>query len=148
MVRNRQAAKLARFRALSAADKQLLVRATAWLLIARIAIAVLPFGYLARRFSAEASSIPPDPDEKLLLRVGRAVSISANHVPWRADCFPRTIAARMLLKRYGYASTIHIGVERQGEHGLEGHAWLTCGDTVVTGGAELDRYTELGQLSR
>ena len=49
----------------------------------------------------------------------------------------------MLLKRFGYASTIHFGVDRVGEDGLEGHAWLTCGETVVTGGAELDRYAEM-----
>jgi len=30
---------------------------------------------------------------------------------------------------------------------LNGHAWLTCGETVVTGGAELHRYTELHRLN-
>ena len=53
----------------------------------------------------------------------------------------------MLLKRSGYASTIHFGVDRVDEDGLEGHAWLTCGETVVTGGGELDRYTEVHRLS-
>ena len=53
----------------------------------------------------------------------------------------------MLLKRFGYASTIHFGVDRVDEDGLEGHAWLTCGETVVTGGGELDRYTEVHRLS-
>ena len=57
-----------------------------------------------------------------------------------------TIAARMLLKRHGHASTIHFGVERVGEDVLNGHAWLTCGETVVTGGAELDRYAEIHHL--
>jgi hypothetical protein len=52
----------------------------------------------------------------------------------------------MLLKRFGYASTIHFGVERAGEDVLNGHAWLTCGETVVTGGAELDRYVEMHRL--
>ena len=56
------------------------------------------------------------------------------------------LIARMLLKRYGYASTIHFGVERAGEDVLNGHAWLTCGETVVTGGAELNRYAEIHHL--
>jgi len=55
-------------------------------------------------------------------------------------------AARMLLKRFGYASTIHFGVERAGEDVLNGHAWLTCGETVVTGAAELHRYAEIHRL--
>ena len=87
----------------------------------------------------------PDPD--LLQRVGRAVAVTANHVPWRSDCFPQTIAGRSLLKRYGIASTIHFGVERIGEEDLAGHAWLTCGEIVVTGDTDLDRYTEIHRLS-
>ena len=75
------------------------------------------------------------------------VSPQVSHVPWRSDCFPQTIAARMLLKRHGYASTIHIGVERIGDDELKGHAWLTCGETVITGGTDLDRYPELHTLS-
>ena len=68
---------------------------------------------------------------------------AAGNVPWRSDCFPQTIAARMILRHHGYASTIHLGIERQGESDLIGHAWVTCGDTVVTGGEDLDRYTEM-----
>jgi hypothetical protein len=50
------------------------------------------------------------------------------------------------LKRFGYASTIHFGVDRVGEDSLEGHAWLTCGKTVVTGGTDLNRYTEVHSI--
>jgi hypothetical protein len=60
--------------------------------------------------------------------------------------FTQTIAGRMLLKRFGYASTIHFGVDRVGEDSLEGHAWLTCGKTVVTGGTDLNRYTEVHSI--
>ena len=109
-------------------------------------LVVLPFNRLAARLSAENYSTQIEPDQDLLERIGFAVSVAANHVPWRSDCFPQTIAARMLLKRYGHASTIHFGVERVGEDALSGHAWLTCGETVVTGAAELDRYTEMHSL--
>ena len=139
--------KLARFGELSGADRWLLLRAAAWLAVARVMLAAMPFRRLSARFSTEQDGASAEPDPELLDRIGRAVSVAANHVPWRSDCFPQTIAARMLLKRHGYASTIHIGVERKGDDELIGHAWLTCGETVVTGGAELDRYTELHRLS-
>ena len=131
---------------LDGADKWLLLRATAWLAIARIMLVVMPFKRLSARLSTESNSTQIEPDQDLLQRIGFAVSAAADNVPWRSDCFPRTIAARMLLKRFGYASTIHFGVDRVGEDGLEGHAWLTCGETVVTGGGELDRYTEVHSL--
>ena len=139
--------KLDRLRALSGADRWLLLRAAWWLAVARFMLAVMPFSRLVERLSAPGKHGPASPDPDFPRRVGRAVSIAAAHVPWRSDCFPQTLAARRLLRRRGYATTIHLGVERVGDAGLAGHAWLTCGETVVTGGAELDRYTELHRLS-
>ena len=138
--------KLIRLARLDRADKGLLLRAAAWLLIARIMLVAMPFDRLAARLSARSGSINTEPDPDVLQRIGFAVRVAANNVPWRSDCFPQTIAARMLLKRFGYASTIHFGVDRVGEDGLDGHAWLTCGETVVVGGPELDRYAEMHRL--
>ena len=129
-------------------DRWLLLRAAGWLGIARIRLAATPFDRLVAQLSAKSDSAEGDstgsaPATDIVKRIGFAVSAAANNVPWRSDCFPQTIAARMLLKRFGYASTIHFGVDRVGADELKGHAWLTCGETVVTGGTELDRYTEM-----
>ena len=139
--------KLRKLSNLNGADKWLLLRATGWLAIARIMLVAVPFRRLSERLPSKHDSTPVTPDVGLIERVGRSVAIAANHVPWRSDCFPQAIAARMLLNRCGLASTIHIGVERVGDDELSGHAWLTCGDTVVTGGAELRRYTEIHRLN-
>ena len=141
-----QTNKWQRFLRLDGKDRWLLLRATAWLAIARIMLVVMPFRHLSARLSATSNSSQNEPDQNLLQRIAFAISAAANNVPWRSDCFPQTIAARMLLKRFGYATTIHFGVDRVGEEGLEGHAWLTCGETVVTGGEDLDRYTEVHHL--
>jgi hypothetical protein len=144
--------KLARLGALSGADRWLLLRAAWWLAVARVTLAVVPFRRLVQGLSPagdcpQLGTVPTSSDPEFPRRVGQAVRIAAAHVPWRSDCFPQTLAARRLLRRRGYATTIHLGVERVGEAGLAGHAWLTCGDTVVTGGGELERYTELHRLS-
>jgi len=139
--------RLKRFAQLSGTDKWLLVRAVAWLAIARLMLAGMSFRRLSARLSAAQEATRVEPDPELLASVGRAVAVAAKHVPWRSDCFPQTIAARMLLRGYGLPSTIHFGVERIGDDELAGHAWLTCGETVVTGGGELDRYIELHSLS-
>jgi hypothetical protein len=111
-------------------------------------LVAIPFRQLSERLSSHRVLHNPqaEPDRELLQRIGRAVAIAGSHVPWRSDCFPQTIAARKLLERYGYASTIHIGVARDAGEGLAAHAWLTSGDTVVTGEANLERYTELHRL--
>jgi hypothetical protein len=135
--------KLIRFTRLNGADQWLLMRAAAWLGVARLRLALTSFQQLSERLSDDAPDTRVDPDPEFLRRVGFAVGAAANNVPWRADCFPQAIAARMLLRHRGHASKIHLGVEKSGEGSIAGHAWLTCGDVVVTGGEELERYTEM-----
>ena len=137
-----------RFWKLDRNDKWLLSQAVMGLAIARIMLAVFSFRRLSERLADAGSSIETDPDPEELRRISYAIGAAANHMPWRSDCFPQSIAARKLLNRRGYASTIHLGVERIGDADLAGHAWVTCGDTVVTGGADLDRYTELHRFPR
>jgi len=139
--------KLRRFTQLSGADRWLLLRAAAWLAVARIMLVAMPFRRLAEKLSSSQKSASLEADPAVLSSVSWAVAAAANNVPWRSDCFPQTIAARKLLRKHGYESTIHIGVERVGENDLAGHAWLTCGEVVVTGGSDLDRYTELHTLT-
>lgn len=138
--------KLRRLGHMSWADKWLLLRAVGWLAVARIRLAITPFPRLAEVCAASSNPANTEVDPVLLNRIGFAVRAAANNVPWRSDCFPQTIAARKLLDAYGYASTIHLGVERPKDAMLAGHAWLTCGDTVVTGGETMDRYTEVHRL--
>jgi hypothetical protein len=137
------AEKLRRFGGLSPAEKRLFVKAVYWLAVARVRLAMTPLEKLA---SGSVGVANGKPDAELLRRVGRAVDSAGANMPWRSDCFPRAIAARSLLKGLGYSSTIHLGVDRVGDSELAGHAWVTCGDTVVVGGAELDRYTEVHRL--
>jgi hypothetical protein len=139
--------KLRRFAALGIADKWLLLRAAGWLAIARIQLATTPFDHLVARLSSSGQEGSTTSDPELLRRIGFAIAAAAANVPWRSDCFPQVLAARAILRRYNCSSTIHLGVERAGDDALLGHAWLTCGGEVVTGGTELDRYTEVHQFS-
>ena len=124
----------------------MLLHATVWLAMARVMLLVMPFRKLAAALAGEQDAGSSAPDPELLNRIGYAVGAAAGNVPWRSDCFPQSIAGWMLLKHHGYNSTIHLGVKRVGDGALEGHAWLTCGDVVVTGGEGLDRYVETHRL--
>jgi hypothetical protein len=136
--------KLHRFWALRLADKWLFIGAIFWLAVARIWLTAVPFPRLAKRLSTDTGSATADPE--LLQRVSYAVSAAGANVPWRSDCFLQSIAAHKLLRRYGFASTIHLGVDTVSEDELIGHAWLTCGGTTVTGAEGQDRYAEIHRL--
>ena len=138
--------KLQRFLELDRADRWLLLSAVAWLAVARVRLAATPFARLAEGLASKPVSSDVPVDSRLPERVGFVVRAAANNVPWRSDCFPQAIAAREMLRRRGCASAIHLGVDKVDEKNIAGHAWLTCGDTVVTGGETMDRYFEVHRL--
>ena len=138
--------KFNRFRALDGPSRRLLLRAAFELAIARALLATVPFGKLAARLETADTLLPSNPDPEFLSSIGRAITTAAYHVPWRSDCLPQTIAASRLLSAYGYRSTIHLGVERTDDKRIAGHAWLSCGETVVVGEPSPGRYTEIHQI--
>lgn len=73
-------------------------------------------------------------DRRIVQRIAVAIPGVALRVPWRADCMVQAMAARRWLARAGIGSTMKIGVRRDVPDGFGAHAWLTVGDTVVTGG--------------
>ena len=138
--------KLQRYRALDEEDRRMLLRAAYWLAISRMWLVAVPFKKLAQRLDTNLGRSDADPE--LLERVSSAVKMASNNVPWRSDCFPQAIAACRLLRRYGYSSTIHLGVDKTGRGDLLAHAWLTCGETVVTGVETMDRYSEIHRFGQ
>ena len=76
-----------------------------------------------------------DTDQKELVhRVAFAIPRVGSRVPWRADCLVQALAARQWLDRFGIANELHVGVRSPAGECLDAHAWLTCGEIVVTGG--------------
>ena len=75
-------------------------------------------------------------------RIRKAVARASHRLPWRADCLVQALAAQRWLRRYGIASRIMIGAHERGLDPFEAHAWLTCGDVIVTGG-DVGGYTPL-----
>jgi hypothetical protein len=115
--------KLQRFWHLRLTDKWLFLCAVYWLGVARIWLIKVPFPELAERLSADPGTKKADPE--VLRRGGFAVSSAGGN---------------------DYASTIHLGVDKAGDDELLAHAWLTCGEKIVTGESEAHRYAEIHRL--
>ncbi|MBX9815157.1 MAG: hypothetical protein A4S12_12120 [Proteobacteria bacterium SG_bin5] len=126
-----------------ARDRRLILEAALALGLARLAVAWLPFRWIApwlrrRGDGPSASDLP--------WRVGRAVRVASRHVPWRAVCLPQALAAKAMLARRGCGAVFHLGARHAAGGGIEAHAWLTCGDALVTGGDGLPGFTPLLRL--
>lgn len=109
------------------AERRLLYRATLAILVSRLALKLLPFGWVKRALVA----IPAAPASPSSVLTPNSASSAAEHgerrddaiesVGWAVDaagttlpgtaCLSKAIAAHVLLRRQGYPSTLHVGVD-------------------------------------
>lgn len=128
------------WRRYSLSDRWLIIEAAAWLGLASAYIKWFPFRWLGPWLRwAE----PVQHKADLAARIGRAVLTAARHIPWQAACLPQALTAKLMLGLRGEGSTLHLGAKLEESGDLAAHAWLTCGDMVVTGSANLPGYTPL-----
>jgi hypothetical protein len=134
-------------------DRALLLRAAVALAIARVSIALVPFRRIAQTLGLRrVGPTPPNGDvpcPDAARRVGWAVRTAAANVPWQTTCLAQALAGSMLLRRTGIGSTLSVGVAKDSRppHDVIAHAWLRCGDAVLTGESGQDRFVELASFA-
>ena len=127
------------------------IEATAWLALARLGILLMRFPALARRLGVpmtESTQNDDEPRRPELRRIAWAIGAASRRAPWRCKCLEQAVAAKMMLRRRGLASTLYLGVARE-ESGApaQAHAWVRCGSYYVTGGEDRARYTVVSTLA-
>ena len=129
--------QLARFVRLDRDQRKLLAAAAALVAGFRLAICVLPFRVVrgwVQRLSVERSSTNRDAE-----MIGRAVEAAARRVPF-SNCLSNALAGQILMSRSGVDSEIRIGVARETDGRVTGHAWVECDGRGVIGASDLDRF--------
>jgi len=144
-------AALARFRRRPAEQRRLLLRAALMLGLMRLAVR-LPFRTLSRLMGLSRGETPGPVAQEAVARaaaVGWAVRAAASHLPWESTCLMQALAAAGLLRSHGIDGTLYLGVarDRGTPEGMTAHAWLRCGDLVLTGAAEQARYTPVASFA-
>ncbi|MGH9144935.1 MAG: lasso peptide biosynthesis B2 protein [Vicinamibacterales bacterium] len=133
---------VASFRALNSSDRWLVVEAMVLLVVTCAGLRTLHFALLLRLVDRLANNtrwlrVLPNPP---LHRIEWAVAAAARRLPVSTTCLVRALAADMVLRRRGHASTLRIGVRRQKSNEctapLEAHAWIECDGRVIVGGRE------------
>lgn len=116
-------------------------RAFVELVRARISFASLEAKAIPRRNSRALETALNDgqADQEILSRIAYVVPRLSDRLPWRSDCMIQAIAAQNWLSAVGVYSEIQIGVENPQDGEFGAHAWLKCGDLVITGG-DISKY--------
>lgn len=118
--------------------------------VVRLAILLLPFRWMAPVLGKHMWESPmKEGVEKLeaARRVGRAVEMVSRYTPWESKCLVKAIAGKIMLRQHGIANTLYLGVGRDEGSGLIAHAWLRCGETMITGGHGQELFTIVGKFS-
>ncbi len=142
----------AKWRRRSPLERRLLLESFPLLGIARLAVLLLPFRWIAPSLGRHMEEIQNEVDFDRLERarlVGWAVRAAAIRTPWKSVCLPQAVTAQWMLRRRGIPATLYLGVKKTLPKGeaLAAHAWVRCGDLVVTGAAGHRSYTVISTFS-
>jgi hypothetical protein len=142
--------RLDKFWELPRSDRALLVEAGFWLGVAQLAIRFLPFHWIKRGWGEPQA---PSPGETggtspalLLDRISWAVATASRHLPWDCLCLAQAMAGKTMLRRRGISSTLYLGLAKDGTSQVLGHAWLSCGERILTGQKGMEGFTVIATL--
>ena len=145
--------KLNAFARLSFAKQCLVMEALLALVLARMAMLLLPFRRIAAWLGSPGAATREASDVEIGIadQVGWAVRKVARLVPWDGRCLAQALAATAMLRRRGLEGTVSFGASRDGARSqseFSAHAWLQVGGTVVTGGPNHTQFKTLASFAR
>lgn len=129
--------------------KKLLLESLSLMLLIRISLWIFPFGWLRRcleRFESSRGD-HKEVDWQVINEVIRAIRTSSRLVP-KATCLTQALATRTLLRLRAQDSQLRIGVDKDAEDLLTGHAWVEIDGRIIVGKVpRQERYTVMKQSS-
>lgn len=102
----------------------------------RFTLLFLPFGKVLGWLgttNAETARDVPEKAAAYAQKVKTAIWLCNKYTPWKTECYVQALTARLLLRSRNIPSTIYIGFYRDKQQAMKGHAWLRCGQLIVTG---------------
>lgn len=143
--------KLKLFTQMNRGDQWLFVQAYMMCGGVRFAMKYLPFKILRKFMGTPGIQSPMVVDKEVyrtVARIKRIVLLAAKYTPWESKCLVRAMVVQRLLLRYEIPTTLYLGANKKKEaKKMEAHAWLRCGEWIVTGERERDEFIEVAKFS-
>jgi hypothetical protein len=148
--------RVRQFAALNRSQKLIFVEA--WFLLGwmRVATLTISFKRLTASLQHHKETVHPVSLASEQLNqaawVGGLVASAAKYTPWQSPCLTQVLAVQRLLARRGIPGQFYLGVRKRagkemGCEALQAHAWLQCGDLIVSGGAGHEEFTVVSTFS-
>lgn len=138
--------RLRKFLSLTFGQKVLFGRA--WCLLARyrIALETVSLARITQHLQhsptlQSTEALGPDLQETAV-EIGRIVAYAATATPWPSRCLVQVLVVQHLLAARDIPGQFFLGVNHAGAGATDSlaHAWLCCGDTIVSGEQGADQY--------
>lgn len=135
-----------RWRMRSPAERGALIEAAVLLAAASLTVKVSPFRLVARIAAMDVRGLPPADSTDTIAVVAWAIGAVARRAGFRAVCIEQGLAAQVMLRRRGLASTLHYGVAKDKNAGLAAHVWVRYRAHAVVGCVEAPRFRLLASF--
>jgi transglutaminase superfamily protein len=132
--------RVRKFITLPRADRALLMSAIVAIVEARMTVTFVSVRKILDPVAPRIDAKFTDADTS---RISWAVETAGRVVPSGKNCLVRAIAGRDMLARRGIGSQIRLGIAKNSADVLSGHAWLECGDRIITGEGEHLGYSPM-----
>lgn len=116
----------------------------------RFAIIFLPFKYVKRQLGEAKKESTYKVDDAIYQEAKHIrfiVLLACKYTPWESKCLVRAMLVQHFLKRKKIPTTIYLGVNKDELNEMKAHAWIRCGDMIVTGQYEKDHFIQVASFS-
>lgn len=79
--------------------------------------------------------------ENQLIPIRECIRRSNKFLPGKSRCLINALTAKSMLNRRHFVCTLYLGVKKTDSGSLQAHAWLRCGEYIVSGFCNFDEYT-------
>jgi hypothetical protein len=134
-----------RFRKLPPLEREIVVRAMAFLPLTEIGLRAMGFGRCKRMIENFSSPVrrrrvlEPAAEIDLAERIARAARSAELHGPGTPNCLERSLTLWWLLRREGIEGELHIGA-RKSESRFEAHAWVEVRGVVLNDSPDVHKH--------
>ena len=116
----------------------------AWILlhISKLFILFMPFKKIAGKIGklqVESSKFPINSAK--INDVEHAIRRASRFSLHKSKCYDHALTGKFMLKRRNLSATIYFGLAKDAQNGLSAHAWVRCGNRIVTGKKGMENFT-------
>jgi len=144
---------LRKFSSRSWQERGLFVESFVLLGVMRAAILLFPFRRITSLLGLAQGDTSTMPAADMTIdsaTIGWSIQAAAARTPWESACLAQALTGMVMLSRRGIGAILYLGVARDesGAEAMSAHAWLRCGEAILTGAGGVERFSAISSFTR